>query len=180
MARHAAPIDLSPEERSALEQLSRAPSSPQVVAQRARMILMAGDGARVDETATRLGVWRKTVGQWRARWLASSGSGAPVSDRLADAPRSGAPAQITAEQICAIVALACEPPSDSDRPVTHWSQQELADEAMKRGIVAQISQRSVGRFLKRSRPQAASDSVLADGQAGPGLRGEERRYLRGL
>lgn len=160
MARHAAPIVLSPEDRSALEQLSRAASCPQVLARRARMILMAGDGARIDETAACLGVWRKTVSQWRARWLASSGA---VSARLTDAPRSGAPAQITAEQICAIVALACEQPSDSDRPVTHWSQQELADEAMRRGIVAQISQRSIGRFLKRSRPQAASDPVLADG-----------------
>ena len=92
MARHAAPIDLNPEERGALEQVSRAPSTPQVMAQRARMILMAADGARVDETAARLGVWRKTVGQWRARWLAGSGTGAPVSARLADAPRSGAPA----------------------------------------------------------------------------------------
>jgi FixJ family two-component response regulator len=45
-------------------------------------------------------------------------------------------------------ALACEPPSASDRPVSHWSQQELGDEAMKRGIVDRISQRSVGRFLK--------------------------------
>lgn len=160
MARHAAPIVLSPEDRSALEQLSRAASCPQVLARRARMILMAGDGARIDETAACLGVWRKTVSHWRARWLASSGA---VSARLTDAPRSGAPAQITAEQICAIVALACEQPSDSDRPVTHWSQQELADEAMRRGIVAQISQRSIGRFLKRSRPQAASDPVLADG-----------------
>jgi transposase len=68
---------------------------------------------------------------------------------LSDAPRSGAPSKITAEQICAIVALACERPSESDRPVTHWTQQELADEAMKRGIVKEVSQRSVGRFLKR-------------------------------
>ncbi len=152
MAGRAATIVLSPEERCALEPLSRAPSTPRVMAQRARMILMAGDGARVDETAARLAVWRKTVSQWRGRWLASSGSGAPVSERLRDAPRSGAPARITAEQICAIVALACEPLSESGRPVTHWSQQELADEAMRGGIVAQISQRSVGRFLKRIRP----------------------------
>jgi len=116
------------------------------------MILMAGDGAGVSETAEQLGVWRKTVSQWRARWLVGSGSGAPVSERLSDAPRSGAPARITAEQICAIVALACERPSESARPVTHWSQQELADEAMKRGLVEQISQRSVGRFLKRIGP----------------------------
>ncbi len=61
MPRRAAAIILSPEERCELEQLTRSPSTPQALAQRARMILMAGDGARVDETAARLGVWRKTV-----------------------------------------------------------------------------------------------------------------------
>ena len=152
MPRRAAAILLSPEERSALEHLTRSPSTPQALARRARMILMAGDGARVDETAACLGVWRKTVSQWRGRWLSASRSGAPVSERLSDASRCGAPARITAEQICRIVALACEPPSQSDRPVTHWSQQELADEAMKRGIVERISQRSVGRFFKRIGP----------------------------
>lgn len=152
MGRGAGAIELSPEERSELERLERCSSTPQGLARRARMILMAGDGEGVGETAERLGVWRKTVSQWRARWLASSGRSASPAERLRDAPRSGAPARITAEQICAIVALACEPPSESDRPVTHWSQQELADEAMKRGIVEQISQRSVGRFLKRIGP----------------------------
>jgi hypothetical protein len=47
------------------------------------------------------------------------------------------------------VALACEAPEDSDLPISHWTQQALADEAMRRGIVEEISQRSVGRFLKR-------------------------------
>ena len=152
MPRRAAAIDLSPEERCALERLGRCASTPQALAQRARMILMAGDGLGVGETAERLGVWRKTVSGWRARWLASSDWSASVVERLSDAPRCGAPARITAEQICAIVALACERPKESGRPVTHWSQQELADEAMKRGIVEQISQRSVGRFLKRIGP----------------------------
>ncbi len=152
MSRGAGAIELSPEERSELERLERCASTPQALARRARMILMAGDGAGVGETAERLGVWRKTVSQWRGRWLAGSGRSASPAERLRDAPRSGAPARITAEQICAIVALACERPSESARPVTHWSQQELADEAMKRGLVEQISQRSVGRFLKRIGP----------------------------
>ena len=152
MPRRAAAIDLSPEERCALEQLRRCASTPQALARRARMILMADDGAEVGETAEQLGVWRKTVSQWRARWLAGSDCSVPAAERLSDAERSGAPARITAEQICAIVALACERPSQSDRPVTHWSQQELADEAMKRGIVERISQRSVGRFFKRIGP----------------------------
>ncbi len=152
MPRRAAAIDLSPEERGALERLTRCASTPQALARRARMILMAGDGAGVGETADRLGVWRKTVSQWRGRWRAGSDPSAPAAERLSDAARCGAPARITAEQICAIVALACERPAESDRPVTHWSQQDLADEAMKRGIVEQISQRSVGRFLKRIGP----------------------------
>ena len=149
MPRRAATIDLNPEERETLECLCRRASTPQALARRARMILLAADGVGVCETAALLGVWRKTVSEWRGRWLSSAASGGPALARLSDAPRSGAPARITAEQICAIVALACERPSESARPLSHWSQQELADEAMKRGLVEQISQRSVGRFLKR-------------------------------
>ena len=67
-----------------------------------------------------------------------------------------APATFTAEQICAVVAMTCERPEDSDRPISQWSQREIADEAMRRGIIPQVSQRSVGRFLKRSRPSTAS------------------------
>ncbi|MGH7002029.1 MAG: helix-turn-helix domain-containing protein [Stellaceae bacterium] len=72
-----------------------------------------------------------------------------MPERLADAPRSGAPAKYTPEQICAVVAMTCEKPSESERPISHWSQREIADEAMRRGLVPSISQRSVGRFLKK-------------------------------
>ena len=156
------PIILSEAERSELEGLIRSHSTPQHLARRARMIVMAADGVGVGETAERLGVWRKGVSFWRARWLESSGTAA---ERLADAARSGAPATITAEQICAIVALACEQPEESGVPISHWSASELAREAVRRGIVKSISPRSVGRFLKRIRPQAASGAALAHAQA---------------
>jgi transposase len=110
------------------------------------------------EVALRLGVWRKTVSGWRKRWL--SVCGGSVLERLSDAPRSGMEARITPEQICAIVALACERPNESGLPVTHWSQQDLADEAMRRGIVDQISQRSVGRFLKKNRISSHTASAI--------------------
>ena len=152
MARQSACVVLSSEERVALEGLCRKSSTPQSLARRARMILLAGDGVGVVETAARLGVWRKTVSGWRRRWLDGSGCGLSVEVRLSDAPRSGAPAKITADQICQIVALACEPPSASGVPVSQWSQQGLAREAVKRGFVDKVSQRSVGRFLKRCRP----------------------------
>jgi len=63
--------------------------------------------------------------------------------------RSGAPATYTPEQICAVIAMTCEKPSESERPISHWSQREIADEAIRRGLVSNISQRSVGRFLKK-------------------------------
>lgn len=159
MARRSGPIVLSSEERTELERLIRSHSTPQQLARRARMIVMAADGVGVGETAERLGVWRKGVSFWRGRWLA--GGGESAAERLADAPRAGAPATITAEQICAVVALACERPDDIGVPISHWSAADLAREAMRRGIVTSISPRSVGRFLKRIRPPAASRPPLA-------------------
>ena len=164
MARRAAAITLSAEERSELERLIRSHSTPQQLALRARMIVLGDDGVGVGETAQQLGVWRKGVSFWRARWAGGS-SGKSAAERLADAPRSGAPATITAEQTCAIVALACERPADGGAPISHWSASDLAREAVRRGIVTSISPRSVGRFLKRIRPQAASGSSLAHAQA---------------
>ena len=165
MARRPAPITLSAEERIELERLLRSHSTPQQLALRARMIVLGDDGVGVGETARQLGVWRKGVSFWRARWL--SGGGESAAERLADAPRSGAPATITPEQICAVVALACERPEESGVPLSQWSAGDLAREAVRRGIVTSISPRSVGRFLKRIRPQAASGSSLAHAQARP-------------
>jgi putative transposase len=73
-----------------------------------------------------------------------------VEERLQDAPRPGAPARITADQRCQIEALACEKPEGSDRPITHWTAREIADELKKRKIVDDISPRHAARLLKRS------------------------------
>jgi putative transposase len=137
---------LSERERSQLEALVRRQTCPQQIALRARIVLGADAGEGIRDTARSLGVARSTVQIWRRRWTASAGG---VAERLADAPRPGTPPTFSAEQICEIVAMACESPPGSDRPITHWTQQELADEAVKRGIVAAISPDSIGRFLKK-------------------------------
>ncbi|MEO5375850.1 MAG: helix-turn-helix domain-containing protein [Alphaproteobacteria bacterium] len=156
------PIVLSLEQRAALEGLVRAHRTGQQLALRARMILLLADGIAIHEVARRLGVWPKTVRHWRKRWMSSS---VGVAECLSDAPRPGAPATITPEQICALVALACEPPEAGGVPITHWSQSELAREAVRRGLMETISQRSVGRILKRSRPQAPPRAAVAHAQA---------------
>ena len=142
------PVIVLPAHREALEALVRAHSTSQQLALRARMILHAADNIGVRESARELEVWPKTVRYWRGRWRQAPAAQS-VSERLADAPRSGAPATYTPEQICAVIAMTCEKPSESERPISHWSQRQIADEAIRRGLVSNISQRSVGRFLKK-------------------------------
>jgi len=85
-----------------------------------------------------------------------------VEERLQDLPRPGAPARLKADQISQIVALACEKPENSERPMTHWTSREIAAAIIQRGIVQQISPRHAARLLKRGRSKAPSHSLLAD------------------
>ncbi len=147
-------VTLTAAGRRELEALARAYQTPQQVALRARIVLAAADGENNAQIARRLGIEADTARLWRRRWL---GLGAiplaelSVAERLEDAPRPGGPCRITAEQVCRLTALACEAPAASDRPISQWSGRELADEAVKRGIVDRLSPRHAGRLLKRGR-----------------------------
>ncbi len=140
-------ISLTLADEHSLRRLSRAHKTPRKLAERASLILLAAAGRGVRETARHLGVWPKTVRRWRARWR-SAPAATPIAARLADEPRPGAPATFTPEPVCAIMALACEAPEQSALALSHWSQSELAREAVRRGIVDSISHRSVGRLFK--------------------------------
>jgi putative transposase len=160
----APPVDLGEDERQELLALIRAHKTPQHFSFRAQIILHLADGHNAREVARLLGTSRLTVRRWRRHWLARRHCA--VLERVHDAPRPGTPATFSAEQWCQIMALACEPPADSERPISHWTPREVAAEAIKRGIVATISERHVGRFLKSGRPQTASESLLAQSHAG--------------
>jgi putative transposase len=108
-AHKALPIQLSSEQECELKALMRAHSTPQKLAERARIILLASTGLGVDETARQLGSWRKTAGHWGRRWR-DAATPAGVAAHLSDAPRCGAPATFTPEVICRIMAMACEDP----------------------------------------------------------------------
>lgn len=126
----ASKIVVSAEHRERLEHLMRKHTSPQHQVMRAKIILWAAEDRGVRETARALGVTRPMVQHWRGRWL-SAPERASVSERLADAPRSGAPATFTPENIGAIVALARELPAASGPAFTHWTAQALAEEASR-------------------------------------------------
>jgi transposase len=162
-------INLSVEAVTDLTKLIKAHQTPQQIVLRARIIVAAGQGHSNAQIARELGVNEDTVRLWRNRWQVLELiplSDLRVAERLADLPRPGAPAQITADQRCQIEALACEEPEKSGRPITHWTNQELADELIQRQIVETISPRHAGRLLKRGGSQTASDPLLADAWLG--------------
>src|ERR671926_475342 len=147
-------IVLTDRERQELELIVRRHTTPQQLALRARIVLAAADRANNCEIARQLDVSLDMVRRWRERYLvlqAASLDDLPLADRLTDAPRPGAPVHFTAEQVAKIVALACEPPADSQRPISQWTSREIADEIKNRGIVEQISGRHAARLLKRGR-----------------------------
>jgi putative transposase len=156
-------VSLSEEEHQALRTLIRAHKTPQHLSFRAQIILLLAEGLNAPDVARRLGTTRTTVRRWRRHWLTRHGCAVP--ERLQDAERPGTPATFSAEQWCQIIALACEPPEVSERPISHWTPRELADEARKRGIVETISERHVGRFLKSGRAQAPHQPLLAQCRA---------------
>lgn len=145
-------IELSEESREGLKELIRRHSTPQQIAKRASIVLQADEGKNHSQIATALGISVDMARLWRNRWFSFSGlplEELSIEERLEDAPRSGKPARITAEQVCQIVSLACEAPEKSGRPISQWTGRELADEIMKQKISESISPRHAQRLLKR-------------------------------
>lgn len=141
------PIQLNKTEREQLQQLVNRHSTPQQIALRASIILLADEGHNHQAIAGALNISRDMARLWRNRWLELSQKDIPVEKRLADAERPGGPMSFSLEQILQLFAIACEKPEDYKRPISHWTPRELADEMVKQGIVSRISPRHVGRLL---------------------------------
>lgn len=156
-------ISVSERQRAILErwQKNKAGTSAQLI-ERCSIILLSADGVSNAEQGRLLGIDRQRARRWRTRWSESEARltaaeqegatdrdlAALLRELLTDEQRPGTPPTFTAAQLAQIIAVACEPPEESGRPVTHWTPRELADEVIKRGIVETISPRHVDRLLK--------------------------------
>ena len=157
----AAKVWITERQQPILIELSKSLTESQLVVQRATIVLRAFAGQLNEQIAVEIGLGPGQVGVWRRRWQAAWGELTALECReprrlreaiqevFRDAPRSGSPGTFTAEQVTQILALACEPPEKSGRPITHWTRKELHAEVLKRGI-AQISESQVGRYLKQA------------------------------
>jgi len=163
MAGSAAKVVISERQQAVLRQLSTARAVAQYLVGRATIILLAFRGLDNQTIAAQVGLGRHQVGLWRRRWQAAFAdliriecADEPIALRraiegvLRDERRSGSPGKFTAEQLALLLALACEPPEQSGRPITHWTGAELAQEAMQRGLVDSISPAQVNRYLREA------------------------------
>ncbi len=161
MAGSAAKVVISERQEKVLRKLSTATTVAQRLVQRATIIRLAFAGVANQDIASEVGLGRHQVGVWRRRWqdafahlIRIECSDDPpalrqaIEDLRSDEPRPGCPGTFTAEQLTQLIALACEPPAKSGRPITHWTGKELADEAIARGIVPSISVTQVNRYLR--------------------------------
>ncbi len=159
----AAKITITERQRDILHMLRNSVTTASRLRQRAALILLAFDGLRNEDIADVVGLARHQVGRWRRRWAAAfdrlvriecletrAALRRAIEQILTDESRAGTPGKFTPEQVTQILAVACEPPENSGRPITHWTAHELADEVAKRGIVASISPSQVGRYLREA------------------------------
>jgi putative transposase len=170
----AKPLHASALQQELLQRMVQRTTSAQRLVKRAHIILEGLKGTSNSHIAQHLQIDYETVRRWRDRWHAAESRLQAIEETgkrkllsqaievlLTDEQRPGAPATFTFEQFMQIMALSCETPASADRPVSSWTPRELADEAVKRGIVERISPRTVERFLKGERVATASQAVLA-------------------
>ena len=130
-----------------LQRLARAHKTPRKLAERAEMNLRLAAGTPVREIAANSASGRRQCGTgvpsgWPVRGLAGSGA----ADRRAAAGRAGGALPSRSARSWRWPARSR---TSKEPALSHWSQSELAREAVRRGIVDSISHGSVGRFLKK-------------------------------
>jgi len=171
-------LQITAAQRAALERIRQRQTACQRLVRRVLILLALAGNPCIEAVAGQLRLSRMTVRLWRDRWNGAQQQllhaqqqddggvclAALIEEVLDDDDRPGAPATFSPEQIVQIVALACEPPEKSGRPISHWTTRELADEAKKRGIVKDIHPTTVGLFLKTGRSATAPQPLLAQQQ----------------
>jgi len=158
-----------------LKRIVGARASEAGLVRRAKVILSGHAGMSNSAIVRQYEIKHEAVRRWRKRWQSHEECfkqievGEEESDPaqrmqdleeairevLRDEQRSGTPPKFSAEQQVKIIAVACEDPLESGRPISHgpseghfWTPREIADEVIKRKIVSSISAQSVERFLK--------------------------------
>ena len=139
----APPIILAQNTRTDLHAFARAPSTPQSLALRARIILRAGEPDQPTNLriGRELGCSNLTVGKWRRRYQALGCAG------LQDASRPGRPRAIPSPTRVQVISVASTLPQDQDRSVTRWTLDEIVTAVLETLHTGPLSRSSIWRIL---------------------------------
>lgn len=135
-------VDLSDDERGAVQALLRKGRASARRLTRARILLLAAEDRPDEEVAAVLHSSRSTVERTRRRFV-ELGLEAALSER----PRPGAVPKLDERGHATLIALAC---SDPPAGRTCWTMQLLANELVVRRVVGSISDEAVRRTLKKT------------------------------
>ncbi len=131
--RRAAEVALTTKERSELEVIVRAGTSPQRLVRRSRAVLLAADGLTNKEIARRLTMGVNAAAKWRKRFVANG-----LSGLFRDRPGRGRKPKLDAEIIELVVRkTTMETPPGR----THWSRSTM-------GAATGLSDATIGRIWK--------------------------------
>jgi len=108
-------IELSVQDRAALEQRARSYTAAHHVVVRAKIVLMAAAGWENTVIAARLDTRPQVVTLWRKRFYQEGLNG------LKDRPRTGRPRSFSPVVVVTVKALACELPAETGVPLSRWS-----------------------------------------------------------
>lgn len=111
--------DLTGEERESVKRVSQSRTAAARLVERAKIVALAAQGARVPAIAQALHLNQRTVRLWLRRFNAAGIEG------LQDAPRSGRPATYTPEQVGAVIAAALTNPQHLGLPFGCWTLDRL-------------------------------------------------------
>lgn len=112
-------IKLRPEEEQTLIMWTKAGTTEQRMAQRAKVILLSAQGLPLPDVAQGSGLSRQNCSKWRVRFLSQRLEG------LKDQPRAGRALSISPEVRLQVTAVACTRPPDGSNA---WSIRRLARE----------------------------------------------------
>jgi transposase len=135
-------VDLTPGERTTLEQLLQRGKSSARKLTRARILLQADDGLTDEGIATALEVGVATVERTRQRFVEAN------LEALNEHPRPGGQRKLNGKQEAHLIAVACTPAPGGQ---ARWTLQLLAERVVELGFVESIARETVRQVLKKTR-----------------------------
>lgn len=135
-------VELTPEERQELRQLTDKGTVKARTMKRAQILLKADEGWKDEAIMAAVDVSRPMVERVRQRFVQEG-----LQRALTDGPRPGAKRKLDGRGEAKLIALACSTPPDAHE---HWALRLLADQLVELGVVTSISHETVRRVLKKT------------------------------